>query len=92
MSTGAENHRSTLEPAGRALEPAGRPQGGDGERKRENGENPPMWWYHRSSSPTGPLPKKERIIVEGNSESSLKDKKYQRAKWKTAAATVNAIN
>ena len=52
-----------LEPAERALKPARRPgatwegqlrlQGGDGEKEREQS----MWWYHRSSCPTGPLPK-----------------------------------
>ena len=62
----------SLEPAGRALEPAGRPgaswegqlrgQGGDGDRQTDRQKEQSvtsMWWYHRSSSPTGPLPKKE---------------------------------
>ena len=62
----SEQARRALEPAGRALEPAGRPgaswegqlrgQGGDGDRQREQSVTS-MWWYHRSSSPTGPLPK-----------------------------------
>ena len=49
------------EPAGRASEPAGRPsEGGRGDGNEEkNGENSPVWWFYRSSSPTGPLPKKE---------------------------------
>ena len=56
------------------MKPAGRPgatwegqlgaRGGDGDRQREREREtersvPGMWWYHRSSSPTGPLPKKE---------------------------------
>ena len=56
-----------LEQAGRVLEPTGRPRaswegqlrgrGGGTEKKgRERGVTG-MWWYHRSSSPTGPLPK-----------------------------------
>ena len=63
-------------PAERPLEPAGRPGatwegqlgvlGGGAERDRETERQteqsvPGMWWYHRSSSPTGPLPKKEMI-------------------------------
>ena len=60
-----------LEPAKRALESAGRPgapwkdqlgaRGGDGDRRRDRQRErsvPSMWWYHRSLSPTGPLPKK----------------------------------
>ena len=54
------------EPAGRVSEPAGRDPEPDGkpggrgrwtENENENRENSPVWWYHRSSSPTGPQPK-----------------------------------
>ena len=59
-----------LEPTGRALEPAGRPraswegqlrgwgEGSDGGKDRHKEPSfTSMWWYHRSSSPTRPLPK-----------------------------------
>ena len=45
-----------LEPAGRALDPAGRPW--EGGMETTNMENIPVWWFYRSSSPMGPLPKK----------------------------------
>ena len=56
-----------LEPAGRALEPPGRPgasweaEGGTEKKTDRQKEQSvtSMWWYHRSSSPTGPLPKRE---------------------------------
>ena len=66
------------EPAGRALEPAGRPgaswegqlrgRGGteterEKERKKEQSFTS-MWWYHRSSSPMGPLPKKQKESIK----------------------------
>ena len=63
------------EPAGRALEPARRPgaswvgqlrgQGGDGDRQTEREKEQSvtsMWWYHRSSSPTGPLSKNKENL------------------------------
>ena len=59
----SEQGSRALEPAGRALEPAGRPgaswegQLRGGTEKTEQSITS-MWWYHRSLSPTGPLPKK----------------------------------
>ena len=46
----------------------GGPRGGertDGrmDGNEENGENLPMWWCHRSSSPMGPLPKKQWLLI-----------------------------
>ena len=47
------------EPTGRVLEPSGRlGRGGGCEKKsKQNRVLPHKWWYHRSSSPTVPLPK-----------------------------------
>ena len=49
-------------PAGRTLEPSGRPRAswegrlGGPERGRIKRKLSGMWWYHRSSTPMGPLP------------------------------------
>ena len=74
------------EQAKRALESAGRPgalwkdqlgaRGGrrqtDRQKEREKEQSvTSMWWYHRSSSPTGPLPKKEKQGQEKHSKEKV---------------------
>ena len=63
----SEQARRAVEPARRGQEPAGRPgaswedqlrgRGGGMEKKEREQGVTGMWWYHRSSSPTGLLPK-----------------------------------
>ena len=66
--------RASEEPAGRVSGPAGRvdigaswqARRGRGRRmkkERKKGAFPHMRWYHRSSSPTGVLPKNQVVIV-----------------------------
>ena len=60
-----------MEPARRALEPAGRPgaswegqltfPGGVEEKREKEQSVPGTWWYHMSSSSTGPLLKKHKL-------------------------------
>ena len=67
-----EPARRALEPAGRALEPAGRPGAswegqlrgwwGGTQKTEEEQSITSMWWYHRSLSPTGLLPKRRSTI------------------------------
>ena len=51
------------EPAERASETGGRPREGGTETERERQTEQSilgMWWYHMSSSPMGPLPKRSQ--------------------------------
>ena len=73
-----------LESAGRPFEaswearsnlggPAGNSRGGHREREIDTEWSVPgMWWYHRSSSPTGPLPKKEKKNFDNDNENQRK--------------------
>ena len=43
--------------------------------KKEKQSVHSMWWYHRSSSPTGPLPKKE---MNGNKDKAKKENEKEK--------------
>ena len=66
MGRASEPAERAPKPARRASETGGRPRGVGAEEKESKKKKqsvPGMWWYHRSSFPTGPLPKNWNICI-----------------------------